>query len=133
MGILKQDYVSPTVQNDSVRTCHHSAASSTQELFLSRGVDEDTSARAETSEATSAAEQEFVLTVKGASADMAIYGRDGLEARLKSITTTAEASQSECKANFSISANIHVQQTALHYSRSDQRLAKVLACTRMGP
>ena len=106
-GILKQDYVSPTVQDVSLRPCHR-APSSTQEPFLSHGVDEDTSARAETSEAISAAEQDSVSTGEGALADMTIYGRDGLEARFKSFTTIAEASQGECQAILSISANIYV-------------------------
>ena len=93
--ILKQDYVSPTAQNDSTRPCHHNADSSKQELSPSRGVDEDTSARAETSEAISAAEQESVSSGEGASGDIAIYGSDGLEARVKRVTTMDETSQGE--------------------------------------
>ena len=105
MGILEQDHVSSKLQDDTIRLCH-SAFSSTQEPFFSNGVDEDTSARAETSEAISAAEEDLVSTGEGASAEMAIYGTDGLNARFKSLTTMAEASQGEYQTIISTSANI---------------------------
>ena len=95
MCILRQDYVSPTAQDDSTRPCHHGANSSTSELSPSRGVDEINSARVETCEAISAAEQESLSGGEGASGDIAMYGRDGPEARFKSVTTMAETSQGE--------------------------------------
>ncbi len=82
-------------QNDSTRPCHHSADSSTLELSPSRGVDENTSARVETCEAISAAEQGSLSGGEGASGDIAIHSKDGLETRFKGVTTMAETSQGE--------------------------------------
>ena len=106
-SILKQDHVSPKLQDDPVKPCH-SAPSSPQEPFLSYGVDEDTSGRAETSEAIRAAEEDSVSTGEGASADMAIYGTDGLDARFKGLTTMAESSQGKCQAILLIPTNSYV-------------------------
>ena len=105
MDILKQDHVSPTLQDDPVRPCP-SAPSSTQEPFLSHGVDEDTSARAEKFEVIRAVEEDSVSAGERASADVAIYGTDGLDARFNGLTTMAEASQGECQAIISTAANI---------------------------
>ena len=93
--ISKQDYVSPLAQDDSTRPSHHSADPSPLELSPSRGVDKDTSGRAEDPEAISAVEQESLSGREEASGDIAIYGRDGLEARFKSVTTMAETSQGQ--------------------------------------
>ena len=90
--ILKQDYISPIAEDDSTRSYHHSASSSTQALSPSRGVDEDSGARAETSETISAVEQDSVSNREGASGDIAIHEGNGLEAGFKSVTTAAETS-----------------------------------------
>ena len=105
--ILEQDSASRTAQDDSTRPCHHSADSSTPEPSPSRGVDENNSARAETSHAISVAKQESVSSREGASGDIAIYGRDGLEAKFKSVTTMPEICQGEYSTILSVSANIH--------------------------
>ena len=93
--IPKQDYVSPIAQDDSTRPSHHSADPSPLELSPSRGVGEDTSGRAEDPGAISAVEQENVSVRKEAPEDIAIYGRDGLEAQLKNVTTVAKTSQGQ--------------------------------------
>ena len=93
--IPKQDYVSPIAQDDSTRHCQHSADSLPLELSTSGGVDDNTSGRTEDPEAINAVEQENESDREEASGDIAIYGRDGLEARFKSVTTVAETSQGE--------------------------------------
>ena len=105
--ILKQDCVSVAARDDPTRPSHHRADSSTQELAPSRSVNEDISARAETSKAISAVEQQSVSGGEGASGDIAIHGGHGLEAGFKSVATGTETSQSKYYAILSISANLY--------------------------
>ena len=90
--VIKDDCVSPTAQDDT-SVCHRGADSSTRALSRCRDVDEDTVTGAETSEAISAVEQESVSTGKGASGEITICGRDGLEAGFGRVYTMAETSQ----------------------------------------
>ncbi len=112
--ILKQHCISPTAQDDSTRPCHHSADPSTLEISPSRHVNKDFGARAGTSKAISVVKQESVSRGEGASGDVAIHGRDGLEAGSKGVATVAETSQGEYQA---------ISQSPLTFIRSRRHSA----------
>ena len=95
--VIEDECGSPTAHDDPTTACHRSTNISTQDFSHCHSIDEATGTRAETAEAITAMEQEFVSMKVGASGDMPACGGDGLGTGLESVNTTTGTFKGKCQ------------------------------------